>query len=731
VRVILEAGGIIKRDTVPADVELSGVLGLVGQLIRVPPGLEKAIEAALAESLFAIVMQRESDVRSALSLLMSGDSGRATLYALDTPTEVRPLHLMKERGVVGVASQLVRCDNRYRRLIDTLLGRTVIVDDYALAQRVIRRGLAAAVATLDGVLVRPVGSVAAGSLATVEAAFTRERELDDLPEQLARLRPLLDEKELALKDVHDRRNEAVLRSERLDADIITTREAKTQSEISLSGLKSKLIEIGGEFGRLHATLADSTQQRSALDRIVAESMSVITESTAGATEASSAEQASREAIVSLESERASLTAAVDEQASTVAYLDGELKSERQSGEGERVARERLERQIAQKEEQRQKLAQEAHDITARLAATRRELSEKTAEIATLQAELEPARSELSQLESRERSLTADLADAGARLRSAERAKFEVESDVRACRDELDSVRQTIEDDGFVPRDDGQVERAPAPEPEPEADRELTAEQVEVHASSNGDPPAWMRSEDGDAELPPIRGGAVIDPTEVRDNIAGLRAQIRSLGPVNEQAATDYEESRTRYDYLNGQLSDLNDAQAQLNDAIKELEGVIRERFRSTFKTVNREFERYFSAFFRGGTARLELGETDDEGLPGIEIIAQPPGKKLGSLALLSGGERSLTAVALLFALLQANPSPICVLDEVDAALDEANVGRFVEELRELSQRTQFIIITHNRRTIETADTIYGVSMGADSVSRVLSLRLADIEADLD
>ena len=165
----------------------------------------------------------------------------------------------------------------------------------------------------------------------------------------------------------------------------------------------------------------------------------------------------------------------------------------------------------------------------------------------------------------------------------------------------------------------------------------------------------MRSEDGDAELPPIRGGAVIDPTEVRDNIAGLRAQIRSLGPVNEQAATDYEESRTRYDYLNGQLRDLNDAQAQLNDAIKELEGVIRERFRTTFKTVNREFERYFSAFFRGGTARLELGETDDEGLPGIEIIAQPPGKKLGSLALLSGGERSLTAVALLFALLQANP----------------------------------------------------------------------------
>jgi chromosome segregation protein len=225
----------------------------------------------------------------------------------------------------------------------------------------------------------------------------------------------------------------------------------------------------------------------------------------------------------------------------------------------------------------------------------------------------------------------------------------------------------------------------------------------------------------------MRGGSTINPTEVRDRIAELRAQIRMLGPINEQAATDYGESRERYDFLTAQLKDLQEAESQLLDATDELERVIRERFRETFKVVNREFERYFNAFFRGGSARLELGETDDDGLPGVEIVAQPPGKKLGSLALLSGGERSLTAVALLFALLSANPSPICVLDEVDAALDEANVGRFVEELRALSEKTQFVIITHNRRTIETADTIYGVSMGADSVSKILSLKLSEVK----
>jgi chromosome segregation protein len=218
---------------------------------------------------------------------------------------------------------------------------------------------------------------------------------------------------------------------------------------------------------------------------------------------------------------------------------------------------------------------------------------------------------------------------------------------------------------------------------------------------------------------------------LRDRIADLRAQIRGLGPINVEAADEYGESRERYDYLTAQLTDLSAAEDELMTAVGQLDREIREKFRETFKLVNAEFERYFSAFFRGGTARLELGESDEDGMPGIDIYAQPPGKKLGSLNLLSGGERSLTAVALLFALLQANPSPICVLDEVDAALDEANVGRFVEELRALSERTQFIIITHNRRTIENADTIYGVSMGGDSVSRVLSLRLDEVKVAAD
>jgi chromosome segregation protein len=733
VRTILEAGGIIKRELVPEDVELHGIVGLVRQLVRMPPGLEKAIEAALAENIFAIVVEREVDLKGAVALLVGSDTGRATMYALDNFQEVRPLHLIKERGIVGVASGLVRCDSKYRRLIDTLLGRTVIAEDQSLAERVIRRGLASAVATLDGVLVRPVGSVAAGSFATVRASFVREREMEDLPLELARLQPLLAERETALAEAVRRQQESQRRVDELGDAIEALRERKSKTDAELASSKAQLSVFRARLRTIASSERQREEQLVSLSARAEHATSDIEARRVEATEAASREGAERASIALLDGERAPLAAGIAEQAANVAHLDGELRSERQTGEGERIARERLERQIAQKDDQRQKSQSELQAVATRLTATERELTEKSAEVDALRVDLEPARQELAQFESREREMSAYVAESNEKLRSTERALSDAQHEVRIRRDELEALRANLQAEGFVATADGEVMRAPQPLPDPESELAFDPDGDAAIAgvTANGDVPSWLRTDDGEAgpDLPAIRGGSTINSTEVRDRIAELRGQIRNLGPVNEEAATEYADSRERFDYLSSQLKDLSDAEAQLQDATAELEVIIRDRFRSTFKTVNREFERYFSAFFRGGTARLELGEADEYGLPGVEIVAQPPGKKLGSLALLSGGERSLTAVALLFALLQANPSPICVLDEVDAALDEANVGRFVEELRALSERTQFIIITHNRRTIETADTIYGVSMGADNVSRVLSLRLEDVPDD--
>jgi chromosome segregation protein len=208
-------------------------------------------------------------------------------------------------------------------------------------------------------------------------------------------------------------------------------------------------------------------------------------------------------------------------------------------------------------------------------------------------------------------------------------------------------------------------------------------------------------------------------------IARLRERLRRVGYVGDDAVADYEREAERQRFLREQLADVEGAAAALRDLLADLRQTMRARFDETFSQVAAAFAEAFATLFGGGTAKLMLTAGDNGAEPGIDIVAQPPGKRLQSLALLSGGERALTAAALLFAILTVNPAPFCLLDEVDAALDEANVVRFREQLQALAAQTQIIVVTHNRGTIEIADTLYGVSMGADGVSQVLSLRLSE------
>jgi chromosome segregation protein len=210
---------------------------------------------------------------------------------------------------------------------------------------------------------------------------------------------------------------------------------------------------------------------------------------------------------------------------------------------------------------------------------------------------------------------------------------------------------------------------------------------------------------------------------LEEELSRLRAQIRRLGPVNPTAPEEYKETVERYNFLQEQSGDLLEASESLHKIIAELDGLIEHAFRQTFEAVAAEFTETFKSLFGGGHARLELSEPDDLAKTGVDIVAQPPGKRLQALASLSGGERALTAVALIFSVLKVSPTPFCILDEVDAMLDEANVGRFRSLLESLSEFTQIVIITHNRGTVLSADTVYGVSMGGDSISQVYSIRL--------
>ncbi len=366
IRLILEAGGIIKREHVPADVELDGVRGLVGQVLRVSPGVERAIEAALAENIFAVIFDRESDMRAAVNLLLGGDAGRATMYALDTVQETRPVHLIKERGVLGVASSLVRCDSRYRKLVDTLLGRTVIVDNMALAQRFVRRGIANAVATVDGVLLRPVGSVSAGAIASVEASFALDREIGDLPQEIERLQPLITEREGALAEHSRRLDESVARLDELDRSLEGARLRVSRADAALAQQRSRLT---GLSTRLLALAAESRRRDEEIGGHFGARDRMESERDTRTHDAMAAEEKlldARRAIGELETARTQLSEVIAEHAATIAHFEGELRGERQANSADASLRGRLESQIAAKDEQRVRLEQDAREIAGRL-----------------------------------------------------------------------------------------------------------------------------------------------------------------------------------------------------------------------------------------------------------------------------------------------------------------------------------------------------------------------------
>jgi chromosome segregation protein len=405
----------------------------------------------------------------------------------------------------------------------------------------------------------------------------------------------------------------------------------------------------------------------------------------------------RDALNLLTPRRGGAIDTVSEAAAAHADLEGEARSLTRQLELTTAALARTDERLRNREDSLKAIDVELAALNERSGGGSGELAAAREELAGLQAETEPAEGELEHLASRERAMREQLNGARGRLLEAERAQLEAAAAVKLHQDEIEALRDTIAAEGFQTQGNRVLPIAGTPVIEQQG------------------------------RMPPIRGAAEVDVETLRGRIAQLRQEIRSLGPVNEQAETDYGESRERFDFLQGQVDDLTGSQQTLLSAIDELESNIRERLKTTFAVVDREFRRYFEAFFNGGQAHLALTQPDDYANTGIDIIAQPPGKRVNTLAMLSGGERALTALALLLSLLEAHPSPICVLDEVDAALDETNVGRFVDALRALEKKTQFIVITHNPRTIEAADSIYGVSMGADNTSRILSLRLDDLK----
>jgi chromosome segregation protein len=329
----------------------------------------------------------------------------------------------------------------------------------------------------------------------------------------------------------------------------------------------------------------------------------------------------------------------------------------------------------------------------------RDESDLNAEIQILKEKIDPAEKTLIGFEKNQEDILDAQTTAQQAVTVAERYVAQAQLDVTRQRESLDSLRRKIEDDFG-----------------------LVAFQYSTDVLS----PTPLPFEGMVAELPLI---TEISP-EIEENVSRQRAILRRMGAVNLDAKNEYDSVNERYEYLTAQIEDLKQADFDLQQVIADLDELMKKEFSKTFTAVASEFKQIFTRLFAGGSAKLVLVDKENPADSGVEIEARLPGKREQGLALLSGGERSLTAVALIFALLKVSPTPFCVLDEVDAALDEANVGRFCDLLKELSQNTQFVIITHNRNTVQASGVIYGVTMGRDSASQVISLKMDEVGDDM-
>lgn len=682
---------------------ISGVIGVVSRLIRVPAGLELAIEAALAENVEAVVIQRQSDALSALRMLVAQKGGRAHVVAEDSLKHQYPVNLHKERGVVGVASSLVRFEGAHRAIVETLLGRTVVVQDQEAAEMILRRGLGNAV-TMDGILFRQNGTLYGGAGEGAAPGFGRGEEIAELEAQIA--------------EVSGERERTASRLERSLDGLEALSSAAARAEVHVQTLRNREREVRRALedarGRLAPLRGEIRWTAEALQRMAAEIARLDAEVVRFEGEASEFERASEAATDStaqaaelerVSAERAQAQDAVNTASGRVSEIQGELRTLEVLRERQAASVRRVTDLISAKRQQAQNTEREAAALSSRIAAAQADLGQLNERLAALAGADHPGAAELGRWQREEQELTAAVTRLQNTVFEAERALLEAESEVRRYSGELDSLRQVMEAEGYTVSDAGRIV--------------ALEEQFEA-------PPEWLQREDESvADVPPIAGAADADVAALQRRVNSIRNQIRNLGPVNNDAPLDYAENRERYDFLTTQVEDLSRAEEELRAAIAELRELIGVAFDTTFAKVNELFKEYFTGFFGGGEANLQLTDGDDL-TAGVDIVARPPGKRVQNLSMLSGGERALTAISLLFALLSNNPSPICVLDEVDAALDEANVTRFAETLKNLSTRTQFIVVTHNRRTIEKADAIYGVSMADDSTSRILSLRLSDV-----
>ncbi len=664
--------------------QLKGVHGPLAGLIQPEPRCTVAIETALGGGMQNLVVDREEDGKAAIQYLKQRNAGRATFLPLSAirPSVLREQGVEQCPGFVGIASALVRCEERYRDIVDNQLGRTVVAEQMdaaiAMARRYHHRFK---IVTLDGQVLNAGGSMTGGSASRSAGILSRSAELEGLARRA----------EAVEEQLSARRKEC----ESIRREVGAARYEMDAAQRERQELEAQISREEGQGGQLRVMMNrlndDLDRDRDELEEL-------------------------EERAVALETQRAQAR-------ERLTALEGQAEAARTEAEG--VAR--GQEQFRTRDEALSASLSEGRATLAALSAQReaadRALRELERRQADLSADRESREREMEDCRVRERELRGEARENAARKETLLEQKQELGRAIERCtaaRMELE--RQRVQADQAAR--DKNTELLNLERECSVLEQKRSGAQMEEKQLIEKLWESYELTYDSAASL----RRELDSPTRAGRQIADLKRRISALGAVNLGAIEDYQRLRERYDYLSAQRADVEHARQELEEIIRGITEEMKKLFEQEFLRINEAFSVTFQELFGGGSARLELDDPEDVLGCGIEIRVQPPGKALKVLSLLSGGEKAFVAIALYFAFLKVRPTPFVVMDEIEAALDDSNVERFADYLRRMTNNTQFIAITHRRGTMEEADVLYGVTMQERGVSRMLMLNLNEAEA---
>ena len=667
--------------------EEKGIFGVVADIIKVEKKYEIAIETALGGNIQNIVTDDENTAKKMISYLKENRLGRATFLPLTTitnPQEFKNPECLTEKGVIGMACDLVSQDAKYKNVSKAMLGRIVVVDtvDHALAiAKKFEYGIR--MVTLEGELLVPGGAISGGHFKKDSNLLSRRREMEELKKQVEQTEKDVKDCEQAIVDCKSRRNDLRMKIERMKIEyqeiylrLNTARIQVVTAKEKMGDMSKDFETVKNEVGEIKAEIAGIDKEKDDVSKKLEENTEL---------EKKENEKVSKEQLV-LESLREEET--VKQNAASAVEMDAQKLIQQQEFAALNLNRvlEELDALKAEREELKENLENSGKDI-----------QQKSEDIEEIKKTIESSYSTQTETQGKLKDLIEKKEEY-----SGKQKEFFTE------RDKITNVLSGLDKEIFRLN----------------SQKEKMEESLSYQTSY-----MWQEYEITLRDATAMRDEEMTDLPAMKKQVASVKDVIRKLGDVNVGAIEEYKQVSERYTFLNAQHDDLIEAEKSLVKIIEELDESMRKQFKEQFGRIASEFDKVFKEMFGGGQGSLELMDDEDILEAGIRIIAQPPGKKLVNMMQLSGGEKALTAISLLFAIQNLKPSPFCLLDEIEAALDESNVERFAKYLCKMTKDTQFIVITHRRGTMNRTDRLYGITMQEKGVSALVSVDLIDDKLD--